>query len=175
MNFKDFNLTINNNITTINVGDIIINIKEYLSVADRYDLVSIVLQNSFESGIYNPVKMDMYYKLYTVYMYTDIEFDEEDRADEVKLYDLLESNGIIKAVFDAIDFEETSNNLVLISELREHKERQNGTLSYTINSLINNLPINAKDALEIVNKFNPEDFQRVLSFARAVNNGNNPK
>lgn len=175
MNFKDFNLNINTNITTININDIVINIKEYLSIADRYDLVSIVLQNSFEDGIYNPVKMDMYYKLYTIYMYTDIEFDVEDRADEVALFDLLESNGIIKAVFEAIDDEEISNNLALISELRDRKESRNGTLSYAINSLINNLPINAKDALEIVNKFNPEDFQRVLSFARAVNNGNNPK
>ena len=62
----------------------------------------VTLQKSLEEGVYNPVKKDMYFHLYLVYMYTDITFTEKQREDESKLYDVLESNGLIPAVLKNI-------------------------------------------------------------------------
>lgn len=56
-----------------------IEVLQYLPVEDKYDLVMITLQKSLEEGIYNPIKKDMYFHLYMVYMYTDISFTDKQK------------------------------------------------------------------------------------------------
>ena len=75
---------------------------QYLPIEDKYDLVMITLQKCYEEGIYNPIKKDMYFHLYLVYMYTDISFTDRQTEDEEKLYNTLESNGIINEVIKNI-------------------------------------------------------------------------
>ena len=61
------------------------------------------MENSkLEEGYYHPVKLDQYFHLYLVYMYTDIQFTDKQREDENKLYDILKSNNIIDNVLQAI-------------------------------------------------------------------------
>ena len=63
----------------------------------------ITLQNSEENGIYNPVKLDMYFHLHLVYMYTNLTFTDKQRENEMELYDALQSSGLIDLVVSAID------------------------------------------------------------------------
>ena len=48
------------------------------------------------------MKLDAYFHLNIIYLYTDIEFDEEDKEDELELYDKLEANKVILPVLGAI-------------------------------------------------------------------------
>ena len=79
-----------------------INVLQYLPIEDKYDLVMITLQKSLEDGIYNPIKKDMYFHLYMVYMYTDISFTEKQKENPTKLYDLLNGNGLLEKIIDAV-------------------------------------------------------------------------
>ena len=79
-----------------------IEVLQYLPIEDKYDLVMVTLQKSLEDGVYNPIKKDMYFHLYLVYMYTDITFTDKQKEDESKLYDVLESNGLITEVIKNI-------------------------------------------------------------------------
>ena len=50
--------------------DGIINIKPYISIEDKYDFATIIMQQSMEdNGLYNPIKIEKYFNLYLAYMF----------------------------------------------------------------------------------------------------------
>lgn len=87
INYKDidFNKSINKVNKTINFNGSEIQVVNYLSAQDKYDLIMVTIQKAFEKGIYNEYKLKVYFDLHIVYMYTNIVFTAEDRADEVGL------------------------------------------------------------------------------------------
>jgi hypothetical protein len=172
MKFKDLTLSLDNSTTNISVTPSQeVNVLKYLPIQDKYDLIYIALQESNEGGFYSPVKLEMYFQLYTVYMYTDIEFTEEEKSDPAKLYNELASTGVIKAIIDTIPATEWEYILDTLTKTMDLKLKYKQTLASVLNGFINNLPVNAKNAMEIINKFNPADFQKVIDFATAANGG----
>ena len=172
MNYSDLNLTIYNNTTNISITpDFDINVKMYLPIEDKNDIIQLALQNSEENGIYNLLKLNMYFELYIMYLYTDIEFTLEEKSDPVALYDVLKSRGIIESTIDAIPGAEYEYLLTMLKETMKLKLEHRNTVAAVLNNFIDNLPKNAEEAMNIVNKFNPEDFQQVLAFAKAANGG----
>ena len=83
-----------------------IEVLDYLPIEDKYDLVMITLQKSLEDGYYNPIKIDQFFHLHLIYMYTNINFTEKQKEDENKLYDSLKSNGLIDAFIEQFSEEE---------------------------------------------------------------------
>lgn len=155
------------------IGDITIGVLQYLPVADKNDLIALVLQNSLENGVYNRVKMNMYFRLYIVYLYTDIEFTDDEKDDPAHTFDVLESNGVIDAVLQAMDKDELRTMNEWLFDTMETKTKYNNTIASVIHSFIEELPKNAESAKSIIENFNPEAFQEVLKFAQAAN-GNRP-
>lgn len=151
--------------------DFEIKVLKYLPIEEKNDLIAITLQNSDENGFYNPVKLEMFMELYIVYLYTDIEFDDEDKADEAALYNILKGNGIIEAVKNAIPEHELNSLYSLYYDYLSKKEKYRGSIAGVINSFIENLAPNAESAANIINNFNPEMFQNVINFAQAANGG----
>ena len=62
----------------------------------------VTLQKSLENGAYNEFKLNLYFELNLVYMYTNISFTDKQKEDPAKLYDLLYSTGIVKTILDNI-------------------------------------------------------------------------
>ena len=173
INFLDLNLNINNNVNIIKFGEHQIEVLQYLPIEDKNSIIKLALQNSEENGVYNPVKLEMYSKLYIIYMYTNLEFTEEEQQDEPKLYDILYSNGIIEEVLGAMDEDELRYYDDMLDAYVSIKTSYRHTLASVVNSFIEELPKNATAAKDIIEKFNPEDFKEVLNFAFAAN-GNRP-
>jgi hypothetical protein len=171
MIFKDLNLKPNTETTVLNFNNYEINVLKYLPIEDKNALVQLALQNSEENGIYNPVKINMFAELYLVYLYTDIEFTEEEKNDPKTLYDILKGNNIINMVISVILPSEYEYLCDALKETMERKMKYRNTIASVINNLMENLPKNAEAAADIINKFNPEDFQRVIEFAQAANGG----
>lgn len=80
-----------------------IEVLDYLPIEDKYDLIMITLQKSLENGYYNPIKIDEFFHLHLIYMYTNINFTDKQKEDENKLYDSLKSNGLIDAFITQFD------------------------------------------------------------------------
>ena len=152
-----------------------IEVKQYLPINDKYDLINITLQNAFEDGVFHPLKMDLYFHLYIVMMYTNITFTEKQKEDEAKLYDILNSSGLMEKVLETIpkaEYEELYNYLMECSvQLTNH----NRSITTLITSLINDLPTQMAEAAKIVETFDPEQFKAVIDFARAANGGRDIK
>lgn len=172
MNFKDLNLKTYSGVKTVSVlpGQDI-SVLQYLPIEDKNDLITVAVQNSNEAGFINPVTLQMYFELYTVYLYTDMEFTDDDKVDAEGVYNILKSNGIIDAVINSIPEEEWNELYTLFCDYRATKEKYGHSVAGVLNNFIENLAPNAQNAAEIINGFNPEMFQNVLAFAQAANGG----
>lgn len=148
-----------------------IEVLQYLPIEDKNDLIYVAIQKSEEENDYNLVKLHMFYNLYIVYMYTNIEFDEEDRADEVGLFNTLASQGIIDAVIRAIPEAELELLQDLFARTFKQKAAQKASVFSSLRSFLAELPKGVENAKEIIKDFKPEDFQQVIKFAEAANGG----
>lgn len=148
-----------------------IEVLKYLPAADKYDLLMITLQKSLEGNIYNEFKLNLYFELNLVYMYTNISFTEKQREDEFKLYDTLRSNGFFELFYEALDDKEYEELFDQIAELKTTMEKSKGSVAGVIANIIEDLPANAEAAAKIVENFDPQQFKEVIDFARYANGG----
>lgn len=148
-----------------------IEILKYLSIEDKNSIIQLALQNSEESGIYNLLKLNMYFELYIIYSYTNINFSMEEKSNPVEIYDILKSNGLIDTIINSIPEKEYAYLKTTLKDTMELKIKYRNTIAAVLNSFIENLPKNAEEAMKTINTFNPEDFQKVIDFANAANGG----
>ena len=47
-----------------------IEVSQYLPAGDKIDLIDITLEKAKEGNIYNPIKVDLFFHLHLVYLYT---------------------------------------------------------------------------------------------------------
>ena len=172
MNYKDLNLSIKEETNTVIVNDNLkLEIKKYLPIEDKIDLIQITLQKSLENNIYNEIKLDMYFNLHLVYMYSDLEFSEDDRADEFKLYDELESNEIIPHVIAGMEESEYEYLFKMMSSFVQEQKDYRNSAAAVLQSVIQDLPSNAAAAVEIMDKFDPKKYKEIETFVEAANAG----
>lgn len=149
-----------------------IEVLQYLPIEDKLDLIEITLQKAREDRLYNPMKVDMFFHLNIVYLYTNITFTDKQREDEYKLYDILQTNGIIDQVIDAMNENEYNLLLTKINEKISDELTYNTTAAAIISKIIDDLPVNAEAAQKIVDNFDKDKYKAVIDFAQAANGGN---
>lgn len=147
-----------------------IHIRNYLPISDKNDLITISLQKAEEDGSYNEVLLDVFFHLNILYLYTDIDFSDEDRADEFHLYDILETNGIIDDVISKIEDDYTNLKELLVTT-KAMKLKYENSAAAVFRKFVTDLPAAAAAAAEIVDNFNPEQYNAVRDFAIAANGG----
>lgn len=173
ISYANLKLKIDNSINTFDFQGNNIEVLKYLSIEDKYDLINITLQKAFEDGVYNPLKIDVYFHLHLVYMYTNLSFTDKQKGNELKLYDCLVSNGFIDKMVESMEENEYNYLFSMIQETVEKQLTYRTTAAAVIQGLINDLPKNAQAAAQIVEKFDPEKYNQVIKFAEAAN-GNRP-
>lgn len=169
ISYANLKLKVDNSINTFDFQGNNIEVLKYLSIEDKYDLINITLQKAFEDGIYNPLKIDIYFHLHLVYMYTNLSFTDKQKENELKLYDCLVSNGFIDKMVESMEENEYNYLFSMIQETVEKQLTYRTTAAAVIQSLINDLPKNAQAAAQIVEKFDPEKYSQVIKFAEAAN------
>ena len=150
-----------------------ISVKSTIPVSDKIDLIQIALQKAEEDGIYNEIKLDIYFHLNLLYLYTDIDFSIEDREDEMRLYDILENNGVIVDVISAIGEEEYEGLVNYLEDIKKANLKYKNTAAAVLTRIIQDLPKNAAAAKEIVDSFDREKYPEMINFITAANGGRN--
>lgn len=171
MKYSDLDLKINTktNITMINGKEV--EVLEYLPIEDKIDLIQIALQKSLENGIYNEIKLDMYFNLYLVYMYSNLEFTDEEKEDEFKLYNELQSNNMIAHVIAGMDEGEYDSLLDYLKIMKNSHESYRNSMAALLQTFIQDMPKNAAAAAQIVDNFDKEKYKNVIDFAKSANGG----
>ena len=171
VSYANMKLKVNAQVKTFKFGGQDIEVLQYLPARDKYDLLMITLQKSIQNGAYNDFKLNLYFELNLVYMYTNISFTEKQREDEFKLYDNLKSNGFFELFFKALNEEEYNELFAQLNAIKEANMRNRTSVGAVIAKLIDDLPANAEAAAKIVDQFNPDQFKNVVDFARYANGG----
>lgn len=110
--FSKLGLKVNNQVININYNEQIIEVKQYISVNDKLKLISDIINNTVdEHSFCNPVKVKVYLLIGIIENYTNISFTEKQKEDIVKLYDLIQSNGLFDKILEAIPDEELNDLL----------------------------------------------------------------
>ena len=100
-------LKVNQDIKNIEFNEQIIEVKQYLPINEKLELISSVINSSAdENNFSNPIKENVFLTLEILYHYTNINFTDKQKEDPVKLYDLVVSSGLVNKVTDLIPEEE---------------------------------------------------------------------
>ena len=101
--FTKLGLKSNNEIAIIDFNEQAIEVKQYLPVEEKLDLITNVLELSHDQNNFsNPVKVQVYTTLEMIEKYTNINFTEKQKENPTKLYDLLSGNGLVEKIIEAI-------------------------------------------------------------------------
>ena len=93
----------NNEILTVYCNEQPVEVKQYLPVEEKLELITDVLQLSHDQNNYsNPVKVEVYTTLKVIEKYTNVNFTDKQKENPTKTYDLLVGNGFAELVFKAI-------------------------------------------------------------------------
>ena len=116
LGFAKFGLKPNSEIKIIEFNGQEIEIKQYLPIEEKLELITNVINLSTdEKGIFtNPIKIKVYMALEIVEKYTNINFTEKQKENPTKLYDLMSGNGLVKIIIDAlpdIEYDEILNGI----------------------------------------------------------------
>ena len=171
VSYANMKLKTNTSTKTFEFGGQKVEVLQYLPAQDKYDLLMITLQKSLEDNIYNEFKLNLYFELHLVYMYTNISFTEKQREDEFKLYDTLKSNGFYEKFFQVINEDEYNELFEQLNAIKNASFKNKRSVAGLIGEFINDLPTNAEAAAKIVESFDPEQYKAVVDFARYANGG----
>ena len=101
--FTKLGLKPNNKIVNIEFNEQIIEVKQYLPVEEKLELITNVLELSHDSNNFsNPIKVQVYTALEMIDKYTNISFTEKQKENPTKLYDLLNGNGLLEKIIEVI-------------------------------------------------------------------------
>ena len=167
--FSDLNIKTTLDSNTFEFNGHTINVAKHVSARDIYDLIMITLQKSKEDGVYNTLKLDIFFHLNLIYVYSNIEFSDDDRLDELELYDKLSQSGLMDKFLEVFDEEEYNYLKEILETLAAELTTYNNSAAAIITSFIQDLPAQAQAARDIVDNFNPDKYQEVIKFAEAAN------
>ena len=171
ISYANLKLKTDTSVNTFDFEGQTVEVLKYLPAEDKYDLIMITLQKAKEDGLYNSFKLDMFFHLHLVYMYTNLSFTEKQRENETKIYDCLKSNGFIDKMLEVIDEEEYTELLNWIDQIVEDTMKYKNSAAAVLQSFITDLPANAEAAAKIVDNFDPSQYQAVIDFANSANGG----
>ena len=115
--FTKLGLKVNDEIKTVEFNEQAIEVKQYLPVNEKLEVIAEVLNNSADDNNFaNPVKVDVYTAIAVLEAYTNISFTEKQKENVTKLYDIVISTGFYNRVIEAIPHEEINSLTVAIND-----------------------------------------------------------
>ena len=112
--FSKLDISKNYPIENFNFNNEVIEIKKYLPVSNKLELITEVLLGASENArFYNDVKVDVFFTIEVVKQYTNINFSKKQLEKVDELYDMLISSGLYQQIIDIIgnDVQDLYNKL----------------------------------------------------------------
>lgn len=104
--FSKLGIKENKDVNTILFNDVEIEIRKYLSIEEKLNMISAAINNAMdENGDINSMVLEAHFNMQVVFYYTNLTFTDKQKENLVKLYDLLKGSGLMDAVIDAIGFD----------------------------------------------------------------------
>lgn len=129
--FTKLGLKKNIDVKTITWNDQEIEVKQYLPIEEKLELITNVLNESIdENNYYNVARVHIFMVLEMVFAYTNISFTDKQKEDVFKLYDLIVSSGLWHALWH---YEDAGKDVGVIPE------DEYDTIHWWIEDMIDNI------------------------------------
>ena len=172
VSFSKLKCKVNEEVKVVEFAGEAIEVKQYLPIQDKLGLIGRAVEFAHDAdyNYSNPVKANVFRELEILYAYTNITFTDKQKEDVPKLYDMVLSSGLLKAVFDAIPEEELDKIYVgiwkTIDSIYSYRQSVLGILD-TLSTDYENLDFNVQD---IMNKIkDPESLDLVKGLLTNLN------
>lgn len=164
--FASMKLKIDDTVKIIKIGEKEIEVKQYLSIEDKNSLCEIALQNAIAGTIFNPLLADAYFHTYLVIEYTNINFTDNQKADILKLFDVLESNDIINQVIEVIPEKEYRALTDAFKEMIENTAKYMISAKAIADDLLQYAPNKSAEIIDNVANFDVEKYEQIMKIAQ---------
>lgn len=105
--FSKLSLSKNTSVKEVEWKDQKIEVKQYLPVGDKLDLISRIVNYSADDHVfYNPCKVEIFELIEIILAYTNLNLTDKQQEDILKLYDLFISSGFANVIKNTIPEEE---------------------------------------------------------------------
>jgi hypothetical protein len=137
--FSKLKLKLNEEFQTIKINDVEIEVRQYLDIAAKSNLIQAVVRGSIIEGIVDEMLMDAYLHVLIFEKYFGVSFTEKQSANILETYDILQSNGIFEQMLEAVPQEEYDYLFNAAVKLADKVNARNNSISGAIDGLIENL------------------------------------
>ena len=149
-------------------GDQEIEVKQYLSIQDKLTFIGDVLNAAAdENRFYSQGKVDMFFALKVIEMYTNLSITDKQKENPAKLYDDIKASGFYEEVVGKIPTKEINYLYDLVCKTEEQVYAYNNSaygIMDAMNNDYNNLNFDIeKLTKEIGNKENAQFLDQVLT------------
>ena len=163
--FSSLKVKTKEEVKEITINDKVIEVKQYLAAADKNSLLEIVVQQADQGTILNTFAVDLFFDLYVVFMYTNLSFTDAQKEDPLKLYDILETNGIINAVIEAIPEQEYTYLKYNLERMVEDYLTYRNSARALVEKFSMFAPVQADGINEALKDFDVDKMKAVLGLA----------
>lgn len=163
--FTKLGLKVNDEIKTIEFNEQAVEVKQYLPVNEKLEVIAEVLNNSADDNNFaNPVKIDVYTAIAVLEAYTNISFTEKQKENVTKLYDTVVSTGFYNRVIEAIPYEEINSLTIAIDDTIDAFYRYRNSVMGILENISNDYSNLNLDASAIQQKLaDPENMELLRS------------
>ena len=166
--FTTLKLKLKSDIKKITIADKEIEVIQYLPAEDKNSILELTIQEADRGTVVNTFALDCLFHLYIIFKYTNISFTEKQREDLLGLYDILETNGVIAAVIEAIpedEYNELRDNLL---DMVEKYAIYRNSLKGALEQLQMFVPQQAENMKETLEKIDYDKLTNVVNLAEAT-------
>lgn len=166
--FSSLGLKLNQEVKTITIKEKKIEIKQYLPIQNKLEMIANVINNSQDDNNFkNLTKVEMFTDLEIINQYTNLIFTDKQQEEPWKIYDMLISSGIMEQIRKAIPEEELNMVCHFIDDATERIYNYRNSAYAILDSLkgdYDELNFDTNDIEKrIANKENVEFLQEVLT------------
>lgn len=174
MQFKDMNLQVNIATHIVKHGDIELEVKEVIPMADKIDLIQFVVDNTVDmlTGTFSPIRLEVWYTLAICKWYAGIEFSDEDLQNVTVTYDELDFSGLANEIMAVIDPSEREYLEQAVNDTVQDIGRYNTSAAGIIHSMSNNASGLDEQITELLEKVkNGEGLEQLAAIKDVVGLG----
>ena len=165
VSFTGLKLKTKEEVKTIKIGEKEIEIKQYLPAADKNSILESTIAEADGGTILNTFAIDVYFHLFVIFKYTNLNFTDAQKTDLLKLYDVLESNGIIEQIIaeiPEIEYKTLYDNLEEMIKLYNEYRNSAKALIEQFTMFAPNVAANINEQIQ---NFDINKMQEVLALA----------
>lgn len=166
--FASLKLKVKSETKEINFNDKVIEVKQYLPAEEKNSILELAIQVCDEGTVTNTLALDMVFHVYMVIKYTNLTFTEAQKEDLFKLYDIMDTNGLIDAVVAAIPQEEYDLLYNNLNEMVDAYTNYRNSARAVFEQIQMFAPKEAAATAEAINQFDTAKMKDLLDIAGAA-------